>query len=74
MPRTTIIHVEGQLSGSGSVELWFDGALLGSVVVAGSSPFAFDTPGRWDVGARNVTLEIRGGEGVQFTGVSITRQ
>lgn len=74
LPRTAITHVEGQLSGSGTVELWFDGALLGSVPVEGSTPFAFDTTARWDVGARNVALEIRGPEGVQFTGVSITRK
>ncbi|WP_284391825.1 glycosyltransferase family 39 protein [Devosia yakushimensis] len=74
LPRTAITRVEGQVTGSGPVDLWLDGVQVASFTANGPTAFAFDAPGRWDVGARNSTLEITGPEDVEFTAVSVTRQ
>lgn len=74
LPRTAITRVEGQVTGSGPVDLWLDSVQVASFTANGPTAFAFDAPGRWDVGARNSTLEITGSEDVEFTAVSVTRQ
>lgn len=74
LPRTAISHLDGELTGTGSVELWFNDTLLGAVDVDGATPFSFDVAGQWEVPLRTSVLELRGSEDVAFAAISVARQ